>query len=973
MYYHIAGYQSGATYYWRVDETEADGTTVHTGDVWSFTTEPVTAYNPEPADGAEGTFVVPVLSWLPGKGTVQHHLYFGSDLTAVEQGTPETDQGVLEDLTFAPPLLRASTTYYWRVDEILADDTVQTGPVWSFTTEDGVVGQIVREWWLNIGGGPVSMLTNDPRYPNDPSGSERLELFEGPTGWNDSYASRLRGWLVPPETGDYTFWIASDDDSQLWLSTDEDPANGALVASVSGWTGVREWTAQESQQSEPVTLQAGQKYYLQALHNEGAGGDHVAVAWQSPSGVQEVIPAAFVDTFAYPPLQAFSPAPADGAVETAQALTLSWSAGEKGTQHDVYLGLDEEAVANAETATADVYKGRQNGTTFTTGELVWDATYYWRVDEISVGDPESPWKGRVWSFTTADYILVDDFESYTNDVGNRVFQTWVDGLGFSEPEPGNPGNGTGAIVGHDIWSTDSPYYNGAIVETANVYGGSQALPLYYDNAATPYVSGAERTWTTPQNWAGNGVTDLSLWFRGNPIGFMETAADSFTISASGNDIWNQADQCRFVYKQLSGDGSILARVDSLGNTDQWAKATVMIRESLDGGSRHASAAMSSLNGVQFLFRPAANGDSQSTTVGGISAPYWIKITRTGDTFKGQYSEDGAAWLDFLDADGNVLTETIPMIGNVYIGLALTSHNVSAITVAEYSGVQTSGGVSGAWQVEEIGVDHPDNSLNDVYVTLEDSSGRTATVSYPDAAILSTWTPWVVSLTDFAGVNLAAVRKITLGAGNPNAALPDGSGVVFFDDIRVTRPAEAFAEDFDSYTAGSDLHGQGGWKGWDNTAGAGAPASDAYALSGTNAVEVIGSADLVHEFDFVGGTWEFTAMQYIPSGASGITYLLLLNTYNDGGPCDWSVQIPFDLDAGTLTSDMGGGATAEIVYDRWVELKFVIDLDNDTVEEYYNGALLSSHEWDDNDHGTLQCIDLYGNGASSVYYDDITVK
>ena len=186
------------------------------------------------------------------------------------------------------------------------------------------------------------------------------------------------------------------------------------------------------------------------------------------------------------------------------------------------------------------------------------------------------------------------------------------------------------------------------------------------------------------------------------------------------------------------------------------------------------------------------------------------------------------------------------------------------------------------------------------------------------------------------------------------------------------PASVFMEDFESYSPGSDLHGQGGWKGWDNTPGAGAPTSSLYAHSGSNSVEIIGTADLVHEFNLAGGTWELSAMQYIPDGTNGTTYFLLLNTYNDGGPYDWSVQLSYNLDTGIITSDFGGGATAPIAYEQWVELKFDIDLDNDTVREYYNGTLLSSHEWDDNDHGTLGCIDLFGNNASSVYYDDITI-
>ena len=185
-------------------------------------------------------------------------------------------------------------------------------------------------------------------------------------------------------------------------------------------------------------------------------------------------------------------------------------------------------------------------------------------------------------------------------------------------------------------------------------------------------------------------------------------------------------------------------------------------------------------------------------------------------------------------------------------------------------------------------------------------------------------------------------------------------------------ASLFMDDFESYAAGSALHGQGGWKGWDNDPAWGAPASNVQASSGSISAEIAGNADLVHEFGLAGGILELSAMQYVPTGATGQSFFLLLNTYNDGGPYDWSVQLNCDLAAGIITSDFGGGATANILYDQWIELKFNIDLDGNTIDEYYNGALLSTHQWDDTGNATLGCIDLFANGASPIYYDDITV-
>ena len=527
---------SGVTYYWRVDEVEADNKTIHTGKVWSFTTMPLTAYAPSPADGSEGTAQAPVLSWALGKNAIESHMYFGDSLTAVKEGAPEADRGALNGTKLHVGLLRAGTTYYWRVDGTDAMGQTQVGKAWSFTTGDPVEGKVLREWWSIIDGTSVANLTADPRYPNSPSGSELVGSFEGPVDWSNSYGSRLSGWLIPPKSGEYTFWIASDDGGELWLSADADPNKAVLIASVAGWTGPRDWENTPSQKSAPVTLQAGQKYYIQALQKEGSGGDNVAVAWQAPDGARDVIPGQFVQTYALPPIKAATPSPANGAVDTIQSPTLIWFAGEKATEHQVYLGQDANAVANADASNAAVYRGQQAPTTFEPGALEWGKTYYWRIDEINPDEPASPWKGNVWSFTTANFIPVDDFESYTNDSPNRVFQTWIDGYGFSPDDffpQGDPGNGTGAMIGYDPVA-------GNIMERTIVHGGKQAMPMDYNNVNSPYYSEAQRTWNATQNWATNGVDTLTLYVRGqggNGAGVLyvtleDSAGKSATVSYS---------------------------------------------------------------------------------------------------------------------------------------------------------------------------------------------------------------------------------------------------------------------------------------------------------------------------------------------------------------------------------------------------------------------------------------------------------
>lgn len=161
-------------------------------------------------------------------------------------------------------------------------------------TTAGGSGSILREYWNGITGTSVSNLTSNANYPNSPSGSAQLTSLEGPTNTADNYGARIRGYIHPPATGSYTFWVAGDDNTELYLSTGESPSNTTRIASVSGWTNSREWTKYTTQQSSAINLTAGQKYYIEVLHKEGTGGDNVAVAWQGPGISQQVIPGSYL-------------------------------------------------------------------------------------------------------------------------------------------------------------------------------------------------------------------------------------------------------------------------------------------------------------------------------------------------------------------------------------------------------------------------------------------------------------------------------------------------------------------------------------------------------------------------------------------------------------------------------------------------------------------------------------------------------
>ena len=162
-------------------------------------------------------------------------------------------------------------------------------------TESGGISQssIRREVYAGIPGNTIGDLVNSPAFPDHPSSVELLSTaFEAPRDVGQDYGQRLSGFLIAPSTGDYTFWIASDDQGELYLGLDGIPDHKARIAQVSTWTLFREWTKEPGQQSAPIRLEAGKRYYLEALMKEGGGGDSLSVRWRLPNGaIEEPIPA----------------------------------------------------------------------------------------------------------------------------------------------------------------------------------------------------------------------------------------------------------------------------------------------------------------------------------------------------------------------------------------------------------------------------------------------------------------------------------------------------------------------------------------------------------------------------------------------------------------------------------------------------------------------------------------------------------
>jgi len=217
---------------------------------------------------------------------------------------------------------------------------------------------------------------------------------------------------------------------------------------------------------------------------------------------------------------------------------------------------------------------------------------------------------------------------------------------------------------------------------------------------------------------------------------------------------------------------------------------VMIRETLDPGSKHAMVVVTPGNGVALQHRPTTNQASLSVNQTDLTAPYWVKLTRTNNTLTAERSEDGNTWVP-ITADAAASTVTISMANDVYIGLALVSNNAGAgPTAAEFSNIETTGNVTGQWQPEDIGGGQlPSNDPEPLYVAIADSTGQVAVVTHedPEATLTATWEPWQISFSALSGVNLSRVREMTIGLGNRANPTPGGTGLLYIDDVAFGRP------------------------------------------------------------------------------------------------------------------------------------------------------------------------------------------
>jgi len=456
---------------------------------------PSNASNPSPVAGQKDVPRDTKLHWHPGQFAHTHDVYLGTVFDDVNEASRADPRGVLvsqgqSGTAYAPVNpLEYSQRYYWRIDEVNAppDSTIYRGDVWSFTVEPFAY--------------PVANIVATSNGDSDAgAGPERTVDGSGLNDENQHSTDSVDMWLALAQ--DEPVYIQYEFDRMLKLHEMLVWNYNVQFEMLLGF-GVKDVTIEYSADGQEWAV-LGDYELAQAtarstytanttIRFDGVAARYVRLTANSSWGGADQFGLSEV-RFLYVPAQAREPQPGDGAVNVAVDRTLAWRAGRDAVSHEVYFGTEPETLTLIETVA---------GNSYTPGALDLGTTYYWQVNAVQEAEL---WPGELWSFATQEYLLVDGFESYTDDIdaGEAIFDTWIDGWV----------NDTGSTVGH----LETPFAERSVVRS-----GSQSMPLYYDNTTISYSEATVNVadLQVGQDWTRYGIEALTLYFYGDPANSAE--------------------------------------------------------------------------------------------------------------------------------------------------------------------------------------------------------------------------------------------------------------------------------------------------------------------------------------------------------------------------------------------------------------------------------------------------------------------
>ena len=943
------GLEPGNTYYWRVEAVnDVNPESPWTSEVMSLWLLPFEAMEPSPADGAKFAGPAVTLSWTPGFGATEHTVYIGDDFGAVSSATGGVPQ---TETTYDAGVLEKGTMYHWRVDEF-DGTTTHKGDVWSFETPTNIPitdPNLIGWWKMDNEGFGVAVV--------DSSGYDHHATIHGDPQWIDGYGGgaldfngssdylSLDGYkgILGPNPFSITAWINTSSNSGTlmgWGSTaggttrfefrpDADELRAESSGNVQGLTKLsdNEWIhVAVTVKADAIITEPDVTLYLngQVDNDPSTGGTapldmapgyDVTIARRHTSGRffdvliddlrlynKELSADEVKQTMRIDLAQAWDPQPGN-LKDTPIWTALSWQAGDGAVEHDIYLAADLAAVVAADASDATgIYLGRQAETMIVPAGLAWTTRYFWRVDEVA--EDGAITAGLIWSFTTTDEIVLYD----------------------------------------------------------------EVTPFPYDNSADPFLSEIALDLDPAQDWTGGcggGIGAVSVSYDGLAGPGSLTEADGiYTLVGRGMGAWNQSDEIQYAHTTLAGDGSMIVKVESLDAPHDFTRVGVMIRESLDPGSAHASVYVSSANGVLFQSRATtgqATVDDSSPIAEAVAAPVWLKIERSFPMISAYYSTDGETWLP-----ATLTPQVIPMTPlPIHIGLVVAANSPDSAT-AVFSNVSSTGGVAaGSLNFAEIGLES--NSAEPMYMVLEDASGATSAALNPvPEATQLVGAEWIIDLDEYS-IDRAAVVKATLVVGDLDNPTAGGTGTLTINSVKLLPdcvPVGHWTLDETDGTVAADSSRTGGNDGvlngaamaWASGKVGGALSFDG-AASGTDYVEISTTG-----ISTAAGTIALWG-QLAPEPQAPETRYFYGHTTLPA----WQNRIQLYMDASDTVLDLGLGDSHNrhkdievLETETWYHLALTWDGGNYAV--YVNGAELATGEYAGLD--TLNTVMDIGNDGNA---------
>ncbi|HEY5914170.1 MAG TPA: PA14 domain-containing protein [Verrucomicrobiae bacterium] len=609
-------------------------------------------------------------------------------------------------LSYTPsPALAEGTTNTARVEfsDSLANSVTQS---WTFVMAVTVVGpaqgEVVRKiWGTNLTGTAVTDLTNAGDFTNnvnyniygEPTILNAFEQAQFANPVYDNFGEQWVGYLKPTASDWYTFYLGSDDNSELWLSTNHLAANLVRIAVQANYNSFREYLTGRNvylRRSSPIWLEAGQRYLFEALHKEGTGGDNFSVAWWRTNDPAIVNGSASISGTV---LEKFV-----GADFKTQPQSVTTSKGKPVVlAARILLGLG-----------APSYQWLKDGTPKPGATAMALA-----MDPSQVSD-SGTYKLRV----TMNGVNYDSMEAVVLVIDDSTPPSVVSGVGMNDPvlsTAGGPGYtiaiqcsemlNAASVAAATITLSDAGNY----VMSREVGGPSNNVVLIkvgmaLQSAFSVTLSGVTDPAgnplpATPISCALSAFTPMVLGTPGtDPIDVYGTVAyglgtDGFLVTANGVDIWGTADAGHFIYTTYAGDFDAKVRVVSLTRANDWSKAGIMAREDLTPGSRNtmilvAPKPLNDLYNMQWrdVANAACGSKADADRLRGVTYPNaWLRLIRQGDMFTSMLSTNGGSeWFIY-----HQYTFTASMPSQLYVGLATTSHDnvVGDLTTAEYRDFQ----------------------------------------------------------------------------------------------------------------------------------------------------------------------------------------------------------------------------------------------------------------------------------------------